>query len=79
MTSAARLAAVEHGLELLGRDANAERELVGDDLEKLEQRLFDLLRAHGATEAQLEAARERWTADPEGTLRALFGESEEGQ
>ena len=82
MSTATRLAAVERALELLGHDANAERELVGpglDDqeaLEQLEGRLFSLLVSHGLSTAQLEAARERWPADPEGTLEALFGEIE---
>lgn len=74
MTPAARLAAAERAFELLGCDPNAERELVGPELEQLESRLFELLRAHGASGEQLEGARERWPVDPDRVLRELFGE-----
>ena len=69
-----RLAAVEQALELLGRDVNAERELVGDSVEDLEARMFTLMRAHGASQEQLDEAAKRWNSDPEGALRSLFGE-----
>ena len=69
-----RLAAVEQALELLGRDVNAERELVGDAVEDLEQRMFDLVRAHGASAEQLDLAVKRWRSDPESALESLFGD-----
>ena len=75
MTPAIRLAAAERALELLGRDLNAERELVGHDLEQLESRLFELLRAQGASPEVVDAARARWPVDPEGVLLDLFGEN----
>ena len=71
-----RLAATERALELLGRDLNAERELVGDSVEDLEERMFELMRAHGASAEQLDEAAKRWKSDPEGALRSLFGEVE---
>ena len=76
MTPAARLAATERAFELLGRDPNAEREMVGYDLDKLEARLFELLRSHGATESQLDVARARWSVDPDRVMLELFGEEE---
>ena len=73
MTAATRLAATERAFELLGRDPNAELELVGPGLAQLERRLFDLLRSHGASGEQLEGVRELWPVDPDRVLRELFG------